>query len=199
MTEPTNDHRRFEPRNQTAEERNAELSALDAAHIQNETARDTFLALGHTALFAASISFIGQLGALNEAIWRPVIYVAWLSSVIGLLGHTASFGAARRLIDARRAEIFNIKEPDPRFADRLNVVSLWTFPIALVSVFVFVVANVSMPHGQQETSASPAVTTQLQPEGNNAATEEPKPQALDRSHAFPKGTGSAAPSTSTAE
>jgi hypothetical protein len=40
---------------------NHERQVLDASHAQNESGRDTFLGLAHTAMFAASISFVGDV------------------------------------------------------------------------------------------------------------------------------------------
>lgn len=44
-----------------------ELQEINASNIANEAQRDAFVALGHTALLAASIAFIGGVVALKSA------------------------------------------------------------------------------------------------------------------------------------
>lgn len=119
-----------------------ERQALDAAHAQNEAGRDAFVALAHTALFAASVSFVGDVAPLDKAIWKPVLIAGWSADVTGLLALTFSFGAARRMIDARRAALNDLDPPTARSAELLNGIALWTFPIALLCLFSFVTANV---------------------------------------------------------
>lgn len=126
-----------------------ELQALDAAHAQNEAGRDAFIALAHTALFAASVSFVGDVAPLTEAIWRPALILGWSADVVGLLALTVSFVAARRAIDARRAAINDPDPPTNRFCDWLNAIALWSFPVALLCLFSFVTANVVNTDGRE--------------------------------------------------
>lgn len=119
-----------------------ERQALDAIHAQNEAGRDAFVALAHTALFAASVSFVGDVAPLDKAIWKPALIAGWSADVIGLLALTFSFGAARRMIDARRAALNDLDPPTSGVAELLNGIALWCFPIALLCLFSFVTANV---------------------------------------------------------
>lgn len=134
-----------------------ERGVLDAAHAQNEAGRDAFIALAHTALFAASVSFVGDVAPITKAIWRPALIACWLADVIGLLALTFSFSAARRAIDARRAALNEENPPEDRLCEQLNAISLWSFPVALLCLFSFVTANLVNADGQQinpSTSAS---------------------------------------------
>ncbi|MEH3036205.1 MAG: hypothetical protein PGN23_06895 [Sphingomonas adhaesiva] len=72
-----------------------ELQALDQAHAQNEAARDSFVALAHTALFAASVSFVGSAVPLSKAIWTSALIAGWTLDVAGLLALTISFARKR--------------------------------------------------------------------------------------------------------
>jgi hypothetical protein len=119
-----------------------ELKTLDQAHLQNETNRDAFLALAHTALFAASIAFFGDLPASATPEYIYLLIGGWGASVLGLLSLTISFSAATREIDHRRQNVYRELTPRISWAALLNGVGLWTFPIALVSTFVFAGANV---------------------------------------------------------
>lgn len=138
-----------------------ERTALDAAHQQNETQRDSFIALAHTALFAASISFVGSVAPLRTAIWRPVLVTGWTSSVVGLLALTFSFGAARREIDRRRAALNDETPPAPsQILGLLHTVATWSFPLSLLCLFSFVTANVVSADepSSKPPAAQPAVT-----------------------------------------
>lgn len=135
------------------EDFNHERQALDAAHAQNEAGRDAFVALAHTALFAASVSFVGDVAPLTKAVWKPMLVAGWFADVVGLLALTFSFGAARRIIDARRAALNAIEAPASRFAEALNGVALWSFPVALLCLFSFVTANVVHEDDRQQKSA----------------------------------------------
>jgi hypothetical protein len=126
----------------SAKEFEYERQSLDATHIENETSRDSFIGLAHTALFASSVSFVGDITPLTEVVWRPVLIFCWLSSVVGLLALTFSFGAARRAIDVRREALHNREAPENKLCDTLNAVALWSFPMALMSLFIFVSVNV---------------------------------------------------------
>lgn len=124
------------------EECQIELSNIDQAHIQNEAGRDAFLALAHTALFAASIAFIGSLSEAAEADWRWLLVSAWSSNVVGLISLTFSFHAAGSHIARRRQQIYDDNADRPTWAALLNAVALWSFPVALISTFAFAVLNI---------------------------------------------------------
>lgn len=126
-----------------------ERQTVDAAHAQNESGRDAFAALAHTALFAASVSFVGDVAPLDKAIWKPVLILGWSADVVGLLALTSSFSAARRMIDARRAALNDADPPASRLAEILNSIALWSFPVALLCLFSFVTANVVNLDGRE--------------------------------------------------
>jgi hypothetical protein len=126
-----------------------ELQGLDQAHAQNEAARDSFVALAHTALFAASVSFVGSAVPLVKAVWLPALIAGWAVDVLGLLSLTISFATARKAIDARREAIYADTPPIAIWSDRLNSFALWSFPAALLCLFSFVTANVVYINGQQ--------------------------------------------------
>src|SRR4051812_6629942 len=126
----------------SAEDFAYERGALDASHNQNEAGRDAFVAVAHTALFAASVSFVGDVTPLTDAILIPLLILGWFASVVGLFALTISFGAARRAIDARRAALNDDNPPNSRFCEVLNGIALWSFPAALLCLFLFVTANV---------------------------------------------------------
>lgn len=152
-----------------------ERQLLDSAHNQNEAGRDAFIAIAHTALFAASVSFVGDVAPLNDAIWLPALLSGWAGSVVGLLALTFSFGAARRAIDARRAALNDDNPPNSSFSEMLNAVALWSFPVTLLCLFSFVTANVVHANGRQ--TAHPAVA--IRPEQGSVATAAsalPQPQ-----------------------
>lgn len=137
---------------------NYELKNLDAAHAQNEAGRDAFLGLAHTALFAASISFVGDVTPLGKAILKPVLVFAWALSVIGLVSLTISFQAARQAIDRRREALNDPIPPDSKSAEYLNAVALWTFPIAVLCIFAFVSANlIHMSNDPPRPTTAPVV------------------------------------------
>lgn len=143
----------------TAEDFAYERGTLDAAHNQNEAGRDAFVAVAHTALFAASVSFVGDVAPLNQAIWLPVLIAGWAASIIGLFALTISFGAARRAIDARRAALNEDNPPNSSLCDVLNAISLWSFPVSLLCLFSFVTANVVHENGRQ---TDPTVVPRLE-------------------------------------
>lgn len=153
----------------------AELEALNSAHAQNEVGRDSFIGLGHTALFASSVSFAG--GFAPPLAWLPLLIIGWLASVVGLLALTWSFREARRAIDARRSAIFETVPPDSNTADLCNSAALWSFPVALISIFLFVTANMegrAMPNGDDGTTAS-RLEKGVSPAPRNPSIEPPKP------------------------
>lgn len=141
----------------TPEEIAHELEVIDQAHAQNEAGRDSFIALAHTALFAASVSFVGEVAPLTSAIWKPALISGWTADVVGLLALTFSFGAARRFTEARRAAIYHAEAPIHRMPEILNGIALWSFPVSLLCLFSFVTANVVHANGRQ---AQPSAVAQ---------------------------------------
>jgi len=151
-----------------------ELQALDQAHAQNEAARDSFVALAHTALFAASVSFVGSAVPLAKAVWPAALIAGWAIDVAGLLALTISFATARKAIDARRAALFEDTPPIALWPERLNGFALWSFPAALLCLFSFVTANVVHIHDQETKPATTTTTTTTvvawRGEGSGAST-----------------------------
>lgn len=186
----------------TPEDLTHELQAIDAAHAQNEAGRDAFIALGHTALFAASVSFVGEVAPLADAIWKPILIAGWTADVIGLLALTASFVVARHTIDARRAALYDRDPPSALILDLLNAAALWSFPAALVFLFAFVTANVVHPHDPEKSPSPVAVSITI---ARNArcgpASESAEPRRpidpLDRNRSRTES-AEPAPSTATA-
>lgn len=155
---------------------NHERQSLDAAHAQNEAGRDAFVALAHTALFAASVSFVGDVAPLAQAVWKPVLILGWLADVIGLLALTVSFGAARKAIDARCAALNDPEPPDSWTAEVLNGIALWSFPVALLCLFSFVTANVVSADDRQIRSPDTALNAELRAPGRVATPAITEPQ-----------------------
>lgn len=170
------------PQTRDRNERNHELQMLDAAHLHNEVSRDTFVALAHTALFAASVSFIGDVAPLESAVWKPLVIFAWFASVVGLLAHTFAFVVVRKQIDARRDAIDATNPPNDNDGENLNAIALWTFPLALLSIFAFVAVNVV------NVDVKPAKAAVLDQEGHGTASSRAESKTLDR-----RGAGSSSP------
>jgi len=184
-----------------------ERQVLDAAHAQNETGRDSFVALGHTALFAASVSFVGDVTPLAEATCKPLLIAGWSADVIGLLALTLSFGAARRSIDARRAALNEIVPPVIRLAELPNGIALWSFPVALLCLFSFVTANVVYANDRPTSppdaitrrvwSGAAAKSAQLRDSGGSSAAKSAQPRRatdpVDWCHPRTAGAGSPTP------
>ena len=167
------------------EEVERELQVIDAAHAQNEAGRDAFVALAHTALFAASVSFVGDVAPVTHAKLLPVLLFGWTADVVGLLALTVSFSAARRFTDARRRALYEPEAPAGRLPKWLNAISLWSFPVALVCVFLFVLTNVVAAHEQQGQRTSP---TRTRAEGIDPAPTRSLPaNAMDGSNSPASG------------
>lgn len=186
----------------TSEELRQELQGLDQAHAQNEVARDSFVALAHTALFAASVSFVGSAVPLANGVWLPALVAGWAVDVLGLLALTISFATARKAIDARREALYAKTPPIAIWSDRLNGFALWSFPAALLCLFSFVTANVVHIHGQQTKPAPTAATGRLKgdkPAPAGALAPGWGLRAPGRGYAGTQGTGCpAAAATATA-
>ena len=156
----------------------AELQTLDQAHIQNEAARDAFVGLGHTALFAASVSFAGALSELSTAALRPALIGSWFLNVVVLLALTFSFIGARGAIDGRRAAIYDPAPQTSPKADWLNLTSLITFALSLILVFGFVTANVVKSYDEEiasATSTASSATSSNSERGNPTRTGANQP------------------------
>jgi hypothetical protein len=139
------------------EEVRAELEGLKDAHLENETARDAFLALAHTALFAASIAFVGDLAEHDRPRILWLLLLGWLASVIGLSALTLSFSVATRHIRRRHDQVYEAAVDEPRAANILNSIALWSFPIALISTFLFAAINMIDMSKDRPAPPPPAV------------------------------------------
>lgn len=156
-----------------------ERGTLDAAYAQNETGRDSFAALAHTALFASSVAFVGDVTPLEDAVWRPALIAGWSASVIGLLALTSSFTVARRAIDARRRALNDADPPRSPLLEVLNAVSLWSFPISLLCLFSFVTANVvsaDEPSSKSPVSPRSSVAAVTPGRGDRSAAARADPR-----------------------
>ena len=171
-----------------------ELQALDQAHAQNEAARDSFVALAHTALFAASVSFVGSAVPLSKAVWTSALIAEWTLDVIGLLALTLSFVTARKAIDARRAALYDEMPPIALWSDRLNGLALWSFPAALLCLFSFVTANV-IHTNEQPTKPAPSTSKPVErieghiPPATRTASPRRGVAASNRRSTSPASTG----------
>lgn len=119
-----------------------ELDRIKDAHLANEAQRDGFIAVGHTALFAASIGFMGGLDKIqhSEQVW--VLCGAWISSVIGMLSLTFSFWLAERYNNARRSGIHEADPPSDAAINFVNALALWTFPASMVLLTIYAGVNI---------------------------------------------------------
>jgi hypothetical protein len=160
----------------SAEDFAYERGTLDAAHNQNEAGRDAFIAVAHTALFAASVSFVGDVTPLTDAILIPILILGWAASVVGLFALTVSFGAARRAIDARRAALNDDNPPNSTLCEVLNGIALWSFPVALLCLFSFVTANVVHANGQQTKHSTAVASEGANGQRGNASAARALPQ-----------------------
>ena len=185
--------------NRSREEFNAELSSLDAAHNQNEGLRDTFIGLGHTALFAASISFVADLFPVGKAELVWLIIMAWVSSCIGLIAFTLSFSESRKAIDARRAALNEKEAPRASKLEALNAVSLWSFPVSLIAILIFASVNLVKSHDKEEIRHQTNVTGLGDVRRDTPFASpglQPSSKSGYRSGTSPEGTG-ACPSSAT--
>ena len=171
-----------------------ELQGLDQAHAQNEAGRDNFVALSHTALFAASVSFVGSAVPLKTAIWLPALVAGWTIDVLGLLALTISFATARRAIDERRSALYAEIPPIAVWSDRLNGFALWSFPAALLCLFSFVTANVVNINDRQTKSTATATIPFKRVQGNSPPAAGTPPAGGRVTTADGRCTGSTRPS-----
>jgi len=148
---------------------NHERDGIDQAHAQNDVGRDAFVGLVHTALFAASIAFVGDVAPLKDAVLKPALLAAWFFNFIGLLALTISFQAARNAANKRRSALNHHTPPSTRSVDVLNGVSLWTFPVSLLCLFSFTTANVVQTNDRQKPSTTATVVPGHRSQGLDAA------------------------------
>lgn len=159
---------------------NHERDGIDLAHAQNDAGRDAFVGLVHTALFAASIAFVGDVAPLKDAVLKSALLAAWFFNFLGLLALTISFQAARSAANKRRSALNDHTPPSTRSVDVLNGVSLWTFPISLLCLFSFTTANVVQTNDRQKPSTTATVAPGHRSPGLDAAalrTSLPGPDA----------------------
>lgn len=134
-----------------------ELAALKDAHLQNESARDAFLAIAHTALFAASVAFVGDVAgtASPKIIW--VLILGWSVSVVGLCALALSYFVTTTHIRRRHEQVYEPVVDEPLLANAMNSVALWSFPLALISTFAFAAVNVRAMSKEPQEPPQPSL------------------------------------------
>jgi hypothetical protein len=115
---------------------------LNEAFIANQNGRDAFLAVAHTALFAASISFVGDVVKDHELQFVWLIISSWAVGVVGLVSLVASYASAQHEIGKRREAIFHDTHSNYNLTSKLNKMALYSFPIVLFLTFAFAACNV---------------------------------------------------------
>lgn len=174
----------------TPDECRDELTQLDQAHLQNETARDSFIAVAHTALFAASIAFIGDVVKLEDASASWAVKTAWLLNASGLVALSASYPLVSWHIGKRRGAIYDAAQPNCRICALFNWTALTAFPLSVIALLWFVLANVG---GKDERSIAEIARDPALQSGTRRPTER-----SDAPVASPKSPSLAAPSASAA-
>jgi len=154
----------------------SELKALNEAHLQNESTRDAFLALAHTALFAASVSFVGDIAARAQAHILWMLLFGWAVSVVGLCALTLSYVETTRHIRRRQQQAYDPVAEIPRLANVANAIALWSFPFALISTFAFAAVNILHMSDDHEAANSGA---RLHPGGGLAAATYSNPGSAE--------------------
>lgn len=152
----------------TPDECKNELAQLDQAHLQNETARDSFIAVAHTALFAASIAFIGDVVKLEEAFSGWAVKAAWICNAGGLIALSISYPLVSWHIEKRRSAIYDPAQPDCRICSWLNWSALAAFPLSVIALLWFVLANVG---GRDERSIAESSRNSALQSGAGRSTE----------------------------
>ena len=175
---------------------NHERDGIDLAHAQNDAGRDAFVGLVHTALFAASIAFVGDVAPLKDAVLKPALLAAWFFNFVGLLALTISFQAARCAANKRRSALNDPTPPSTRGVDVLNGVSLWTFPVSLLCLFSFTIANVVQTNDRQKPSTTATVVPGHRSPGLDATAPRPR---VPGSNADPASSRPTDPARSTRE
>lgn len=119
-----------------------EWAELVAALTANSTARDSFLAIAHTALFAASIAFLSDIVGDQPPIAIWLLVISWAMGVIGLMALTVSYVSADKAIRKRFEQIHDLEAPNANITDRLNLLATVTFAVSLILTFAFSSINV---------------------------------------------------------
>lgn len=119
-----------------------EWAELAATLTANSLARDSFLAVAHTALFASSIAFLSDIVGSRPPIAIWLIIIAWASAVIGLLSLTISYVSADKAIRTRFEQIHDLEPFQSSITDRLNLIATITFAVSLILTFFFSSINV---------------------------------------------------------
>lgn len=139
----------------TKAEKQKEWEALCAAQIANATARDSFLAVAHTALFAASIAFVSDWIDQFQPRAIALLLLSWLVGAVGLIALTVSYVAAQREIQKRQDNIHEDDVTNSSCAERLNHVAVVTFPISLLLTFLF--SSINVLYMSENPRPSPAI------------------------------------------
>ncbi len=126
----------------TDEQKREEVAEINAALSANASQRDAFIALGHTVLFTASISFMGDVRPAQEIEFVWVLLFAWALNAVGLIALTWSFQAAHSDNNRRIDRIHDDAAVDGnKCLGITNGVALWTFPAAMIATAVFAALN----------------------------------------------------------
>lgn len=128
--------------NRTDEQKQAEVDRINANQSANDTQRDAFVALGHTVLFTASISFMGDVRPSAEIEHQWLLFASWFISLIGLFALTLSFQLANADNNRRVDEVHNDRTDDRNIGLEVsNEIGLWTFPVAMTATMAFAGLN----------------------------------------------------------
>ncbi|MDQ0566862.1 hypothetical protein GRI55_05415 [Erythrobacter citreus] len=128
--------------NRTDEQRQAEVDRINANQSANDNQRDAFVALGHTVLFTASISFMGDVRPAAEIEHLWLLFAAWFISVVGLFALTFSFQLANADNNRRVDQIHDDSADDRNiWLEVSNEIGLWTFPAAMTATMAFAGLN----------------------------------------------------------
>lgn len=126
----------------TDKQKREEVAEINAAMSANASQRDAFIALGHTVLFTASISFMGDVRPAREIEFVSVLFFAWFLNAVGLIALTWSFQAAHNDNNRRIDRIHDDSAVDGnKGLEIANGVALWTFPAAMIATAVFAALN----------------------------------------------------------
>lgn len=124
----------------TREQFKRDLDDSSQAHAGNETSRDAFLAVAHTALFVAAVAFASDLDASTvKGFWLAIIGLSF--NVLGLIAQTISYPAASHLIHRRYEQVNSKDEPKSKLVDVCNNIALWSFPASVLAICAFVLIN----------------------------------------------------------
>lgn len=150
-----------------------EAAYLRGVHTQNELARDTFLGVGSTTAFAASIAFIADVVQLADAAWRPLLWLAWLMFVISIVALVISFETSRRRIEHDLAHLYDETPPPHRLSAIANAIPPWSFCAGILLLFAFITIN--MEGSQMSRPTTPSDFSPPKPGGG--VNPAPRPPA----------------------